>query len=84
MGNRVQNDRVFGWVRGSASIAVAAALIVATALPAFATSDKPPRIEGAVPVELQADFDYDSDDSGNKRNNLFLKLEPEITFVGEF
>lgn len=38
-----------------------------------------PRVEGAIPAELQADFDYESDDRGNERNNLFVKLEPEMT-----
>jgi hypothetical protein len=79
--NRVQNDRVFGGANGSASIAFAAALIAQlVAPPVFAEAARTPRIDGAVPMELQADFDYRSDDSGNERNNAFVKLEPEITF----
>ncbi len=46
---------------------------------AFAEPAKTPRITGAIPFDLQADFDYHSDESGNERNNLFLKAEPEIT-----
>ena len=77
----MQNDRFFGGATGSASTAFAAALIVALALPppVFAAPAKTPRIEGAIPVELEADFDYRSDDAGNERNNVFVKLEPEIT-----
>ncbi len=52
--------------------------VAASSLPAVAAGA--PRTEGAIPVELQADFDYRSDDAGNERNNVFVKLEPEITF----
>ncbi len=54
-------------------------LFEAAATPVFAEPAKTPRIEGAVPIELEADFDYDSDDAANERNNMFLKAEPEIT-----
>ena len=79
--NRMKNVRVFGAANGSASIAFAAALIAQlSAPPVFAEAARTLRIEGAVPIELQADFDYRSDDAGNERDNVFLKLEPEITF----
>lgn len=57
---------------------VTALAVAAASLPAAAADM--PRIEGAVPVELQADFDTRSDNGGNRRNNVFVKLEPEITF----
>jgi len=46
---------------------------------AFAEPTKTPRIEGAMPIEWQSDFAYRSDDTTNKRNNMFLMAEPEIT-----
>ncbi|MBT5810082.1 MAG: hypothetical protein HOI19_06880 [Rhodospirillaceae bacterium] len=38
-----------------------------------------PRIESAIHVELQTDIDHNSDDPANERNNVFLKVEPELT-----
>ena len=60
--------------RAARIAALGAVFLVPIAAPA-----ETPRIEGAMPVELEADFDYRSDDAGNERNNLFLKLQPEFT-----
>lgn len=38
-----------------------------------------PRVEGAVAIEVQNDNAFKSDDPGNKRNDLFTKVEPEAT-----
>jgi len=39
-----------------------------------------PSIEGAVAIEVQDDWTYDSDDPDNEHNQLFIKTEPEATF----
>ncbi len=38
-----------------------------------------PRIEVSIPIEVQNDWSYDSDDAANERNQLFTKMEPEAT-----
>lgn len=66
--------------RRAVSVACAALSVAAlSATLAVAEPAETPRIEGAVPIELQADVDYESEDATNERNNLFVKTEPEIT-----
>lgn len=38
-----------------------------------------PRIEISIPIEVQNDWTYESDDPGNEHNQLFTKIEPEVT-----
>ncbi len=59
--------------------ALAAVFAMFVALPVTAAEHSFPRIEGAIPIEVQNDWDYDSDDPGNERNNLFTLTEPEAT-----
>lgn len=72
-------ERVRQGARAALSGIAAAVLIAALTPPVVAEPAGTPRIEGAIPVELEAGFDTRSDDGGNQRNNVFLKLEPEIT-----
>ncbi len=37
------------------------------------------RVEVSIPIEVQNDWTYDSDDAGNEHNQLFTKTEPEAT-----
>jgi len=58
------------------------AIVLASA--AFGTvtangTEKTPRLEISIPIEVQNDWTYDSDDSGNKHNQLFTSIEPEAT-----
>jgi hypothetical protein len=39
----------------------------------------PTWLEVSVPMELENDYDFKSDTSGNERNNLFVSIEPEAT-----
>ncbi len=38
-----------------------------------------PRIEVSIPIEVQNDWTYESDDADNEHNQLFTKIEPEAT-----
>ncbi len=38
-----------------------------------------PRVERAVAIELQNDWNYQSEDLDNEHNQLFIKIEPEAT-----
>ena len=42
-------------------------------------AEQTPRVEISIPIEVQNDWTYDSDDSANKHNQLFTKIEPEAT-----
>ncbi len=38
-----------------------------------------PRVEVSIPIEVQNDWTYESDDAANEQNQLFTKIEPEAT-----
>jgi len=59
------------------SLAVLTAACVLTA-PALA-EDSFPRIEGEIPIEIQNDYTYDSDDRDAELNDLYTTIEPAIS-----
>jgi hypothetical protein len=52
--------------------------LVLSALPARG-AEQTPRLEISIPIEVQNDWTYDSDDAANRHNQLFPKIEPEAT-----
>jgi len=58
------------------SVCVMALLSTASA---HAQQQNYPSISGAIPIEIQNDWTYRSDDRSNHNNDLFAKIEPEIT-----
>jgi len=60
---------------------LSSAVIALSAAIAFESraAEAPGWLSGSVAFELQNDADYRSDDPGNERNNLKIKIEPEIT-----
>lgn len=57
-----------------------ATLVAAFAIPAAATAAESfPRIEASVPIEIEDDWNYRSDDSTTEHNQIFTKIEPEAT-----
>ena len=42
-------------------------------------AEHPPRVVVSIPIEVQNDWTYDSDDASNKHDQLFTKIEPEAT-----
>jgi Gram-negative porin len=50
------------------------------ALANFAAAEVTPRFEGSAAIEIQNDWNYNSDDLGNQHNQLFTKIEPEARF----
>lgn len=54
--------------------------------PAAAAEKKFPTIEGVINIEIEDDWNHDSDSADNRHNQLFAKIQPEITvrFSPEF
>lgn len=48
---------------------------------AFATAQQQgyPSISSAIPIEIENDWNYRSDDRTNQNNDLYTKIEPEVT-----
>lgn len=61
------------------AVSIAMLAVYLAAPPASAAEPSFPRIEGSIPIEVQNDWDYDSNDPGSERNNLFTLTEPEAT-----
>ena len=60
----------------------AVALIVAVLWPGVcAAAEKFPSVTGKVPVEIENDTVYNSDDPAAERNDLFTTIEPEVTLT---
>ncbi len=70
--------RTAGAARSAALAAAAAGLL---ALPAQAAGDAAsyPRLAVDIPIEIQNDGTYDSEDRDQERNDLFTDTEPEVT-----
>lgn len=66
------------YARGLPIVALAVTAVIASAGVAD-SQDRLPRVTGAVPIEIQDDWNYDSDDADNEHNQLFTKIEPEAT-----
>ncbi len=62
-----------------ALVAFSLAVLPVGAASGQAKKDAQPRVEFKMPSEWQNDYDYDSDNADNERNNMSLKLEPEVT-----
>lgn len=60
------------------SVAVTCA-VLGLAFPDAGAAESTPRIEGAVAIEIQNDWNYESDGRDNEHNQLFTKIEPEAT-----
>ena len=61
------------------AVSIAMLAVCLATLPVSAAEPSFPRIEGSIPIEIQNDWDYDSNDPGSERNNLFTKTEPAAT-----
>ena len=73
--------------RFSAIATTITALAATTCLTAPALAeDSFPRIEGEIPIEIQNDYTYDSDDRDAELNDLYTKIEPAVSvrFTEEF
>ncbi len=66
-----------------ATLCMAAVLAVP---PASGAEQKYPAIEGALSIEIENDWNYDSDSGDNIHNQLYTKIQPEFTlrFTPEF
>jgi hypothetical protein len=55
--------------------------VVAWLSPASAHAQPPayPSISGAIPIEIENDWTYNSDDRANHNNDLYATIEPEVT-----
>lgn len=49
------------------------------AFPDVGAAENFPRLEGQAPIEIQNDWNHDSEDRDNEHNQLFTKMEPEAT-----
>lgn len=55
------------------------ALIATARATAASADDKPPIIDLQVPIEVQNDWNYRSEDAAERRNDLSASIEPELT-----
>ena len=65
------------WERLRQVVAVSGITVIGPAM--VYGAEHTPRVEVSIPIEVQNDWTYDSDDPGNKHNQLFTKIEPEAT-----
>ncbi len=65
------------WARLRRVVAVSGIIVVGPAT--VFGAEHTPRVEVSIPIEVQNDWTYDSDDAGNRHNQLFTKIEPEAT-----
>lgn len=61
------------------SVAIVLMVFLLPAISGAAETQTFPRIEGAVPIEIQDDWNYDSDSADNEHNQLSTLTEPEVT-----
>ena len=61
------------WFWRAAALATALAIVPA----AQGAAEKYPRLEFAVPIEIENDWNYDSDSADNRHNQLYTLTEPE-------
>lgn len=60
-------------------LAVAWCVVLSLAIPDVGAAESSPRFEGKAVIEIQNDWNYDSEDRDNEHNQLFTTIEPEAT-----
>jgi hypothetical protein len=66
------------FVRGHSSI-LAVFMAVCITTPSFAAQKTYPSISGEIPIEIENDWTFKSDDRANQSNDLYTTIEPAVT-----
>lgn len=67
------------WRQFKIFMAVVSCVVFCLAIPDLGAAESSPHLEGEVAIEIQNDWNYDSEDRDNEHNQLFTKIEPEAT-----